>query len=326
MAATRTPRAPGAPGARCGLPRGPGAAGAVAGAGLALLAYYGSVIERQAYTLRELRVPALARGAPALRILHLSDVHMLARQRDKQNWIRGLARLDPDLVVDTGDNLAGPDGVAGMLRALEPLLDRPGVFVFGANDYYAPRPVRPAGARRRPRRRGAGADLPSSGLAAELTGAGWVDLRNCAVQLTVGGLAVSLIGVDDPHLGRDHLPEHDPRWAGADLRIGVVHAPEPRVLDQLVLGGADLLLAGHTHGGQVRLPGVGALVTNCGLDRGRARGLSSYPVGSARAWLHVSAGLGTSPYAPVRLACPPEATLLSVVADPDRSGHPQRAG
>jgi predicted MPP superfamily phosphohydrolase len=58
------------------------------------------------------------------------------------------------------------------------------------------------------------------------------------------------------------------------------------------------------------VPLYGALVTNCGLDRGRARGLSRYD----GTWLHVSAGLGTSPYAPVRFACPPEATLLTLVA------------
>ena len=82
--------------------------------------------------------------------------------------------------------------------------------------------------------------------------------------------------------------------------------------------GVGLALAGHTHGGQLCLPGVGALVTNCDLDRGRASGLSQWPgrTGTSEAtgdmYLHVSAGLGTSPYTPVRLACPPEATLLTL--------------
>lgn len=295
-------------------------AGVTAVAGLGLLGYYAAAVERRAYTLREVRVPVLRSGAPTLRILHLSDVHMLARQRDKQDWIRGLARLEPDLVVDTGDNLAGPDGVAGMLRALEPLLDRPGVFVFGSNDYYAPRPINPVTRVRPPRRRVAGVELPWQGLAHALTGAGWTDLNNSTTQLAVGGLDVSVIGVDDPHLKRARLPEQDPGWAGADLRIGLVHAPEPRILDLMVLRSADLLLAGHTHGGQVRVPGVGPLVTNCGLDQARARGLSCYRAGPARSWLHVSAGLGTSPYAPVRFACPPDATLLTLVGGPEQGG------
>jgi predicted MPP superfamily phosphohydrolase len=97
--------------------------------------------------------------------------------------------------------------------------------------------------------------------------------------------------------------------ATADLRLALVHAPEPRVLDRFASAGFDLALCGHTHGGQLRLPGYGAIVTNCGIDRDRARGLSNYE----GMWLHVSPGLGTSVYAPVRFDCRPEATLLNLV-------------
>jgi predicted MPP superfamily phosphohydrolase len=70
-----------------------------------------------------------------------------------------------------------------------------------------------------------------------------------------------------------------------------------------------LILAGHTHGGQVRIPGVGALVTNCDIPHERARGLSRWRT----SWVNVSAGLGTSKYAPFRFACRPEASLLTLV-------------
>jgi predicted MPP superfamily phosphohydrolase len=85
--------------------------------------------------------------------------------------------------------------------------------------------------------------------------------------------------------------------------------------------GFGLILAGHTHGGQLCVPGFGALVTNCDLPPRQAKGLSVHRAddgSGARSLLHVSAGLGTSPYAPVRFACPPEATLLTLVAGPDR--------
>jgi predicted MPP superfamily phosphohydrolase len=72
-----------------------------------------------------------------------------------------------------------------------------------------------------------------------------------------------------------------------------------------------LVLAGHTHGGQLAIPGWGALVSNCDLSPRRAKGLSRH---SESTWLHVSAGLGTSPYAPIRFACHPEATLLTLVS------------
>ena len=111
-----------------------------------------------------------------------------------------------------------------------------------------------------------------------------------------------------------------PADPAADLRIGVVHSPEPRVLDRFAADGYDLLLCGHTHGGQLRVPGFGALVTNCGIDRDRVRWLHRWAPPSAAnpngTWLHISAGLGTSPYAPVRFACPPEATLLTLTARP----------
>lgn len=294
-----------------------GARAARATAALALAGlWYSAGVERRTYTLRRVQVPVLPLGARPIRILHLSDVHMLARQRGKQDWISDLARLAPDLVVDTGDNLAGADGVAGMLRALGTLLERPGAFVFGANDYYAPRPVNPARYLRPPRPRTAGRNLPWQGFAAALAEAGWINLANATATLSVAGRTIGLVGVDDPHLKRDRLPDQTPAWSSADLRIGLVHAPEPQILDRMAGSGAQLLLAGHTHGGQVRLPGVGALVTNCGLDRARARGLSLYRRGPAPVWLHVSAGLGTSPFAPIRFACPPEATLLTLVGGP----------
>ena len=84
------------------------------------------------------------------------------------------------------------------------------------------------------------------------------------------------------------------------------------MLDRFAADGYDLLLAGHTHGGQLCLPFYGTLVTNCGIDRERARGLHRHPV-DGQAWLHVSAGLGTSPWAPARFACRPEASLLTLV-------------
>ena len=102
----------------------------------------------------------------------------------------------------------------------------------------------------------------------------------------------------------------------ADVRIGLAHSPEPRVLDRFAADGFDLLLCGHTHGGQLRVPFYGALVTNCGIDRERVRWLHRW---TERTWLHVSAGLGTSPYAPVRFACPPEASLLTLVAADEQS-------
>ena len=287
---------------------GTGAALAV-GAGAATIGYAAGV-EVRSFRLRRATAPVLAPGQRPLRVLHLSDLHLVPDQRRKRAWVRALAALEPDLVVDTGDNLAHREAVPAVLDALGPLLERPGAFVMGSNDYYAP-------VRRNPARyllpddgrRSHGGFLPWEDLRDALLTAGWVDLDNARARLKVDHRELDLVGTDDPHLHRDRY-EPGPADAAADLRLGVTHAPYRRVLDAMEADGYELILAGHTHGGQLRVPGVGALVTNCDLPRGQARGVSRW----GGSWLNVSAGLGTSPFAPVRFACPPEASLLTLVA------------
>ena len=291
--------------------------GTAAGAGLTAYAAW----EARRYTLRRLEVPLLPAGARPVRVLHLSDIHMTPGQRRKQEWLAGLSTLRPDLVVDTGDNLSHAAAVPVVRDALGALLDVPGVFVFGSNDYFSPtlrnplRYVFPDDGRRHT----SSAKLPWPDLRDAFTGHGWVDLTNRREVVKVGELAFAFAGVDDPHLRYDRLAEAAGRAdPDADVRLGVAHAPYLRVLDQFAADGYDAILAGHTHGGQVCLPGVGALTTNCDLEPARAKGLHRHPAGShdgdpGSAWLHVSAGLGTSPYARIRVACRPEATLLTLV-------------
>jgi predicted MPP superfamily phosphohydrolase len=283
-----------------------------AATGAAGLAY--SVWETTQYTLRRVTVPVLPAGQPDLRVLHLSDVHLTPNQPAKVQWLRALGELRPDLVVNTGDNLATPDSVPVVLDAYEPLFGVPGVYVFGSNDYFAARPKNPARyLLPDDKRRIHGRDLPWDDLDAAFTAAGWANVSNTRRTLTLTQRRVAVVGVDDPHLDLDRYPEPDPLWgAEAVVRLGVSHAPYLRVLDAMAGDGADLVLAGHTHGGQLCLPGFGAIVTNCDLPRTQASGLSRY----GTAWLHVSAGLGTSPYAPVRFACRPEATLLTLTESP----------
>lgn len=281
----------------------------VVGAGAATVAY-ASLYERTRWTLRRFDVPVLAPGSAPLTILHLSDIHMTAGQLSKQQWIRALDDLDPDLVITTGDNIAGHDAVKPTLSALGPLLDRPGAFVFGSNDYWAPRPKNPLRYFWPSGRRIIGDPLPWRDLRDAKIAAGWLDLTNQLGTLKVDARRIAFAGVDDPHMKRHKYDGiRGPADPTADLRIALTHAPEPAVVDHFADDGYDLVLAGHTHGGQLRIPFYGALVTNCGIDRTRSRWLSRWSEGT---WLHVSAGLGTSPYAPVRFACPPEATLLTL--------------
>jgi predicted MPP superfamily phosphohydrolase len=286
-------------------------AAGVTAAGAATLAY-ASLVERNLFTLRRFDVPVLEPDAEPLRILHISDLHMMPDQRRKQAWVAALGGTDPDLVVVTGDNMAASDAMPGVLRALEPLLGVPGAFVFGSNDYRGPVWKNPLLYLKADRDYVQGVELPAEGLRAAFTDAGWSDLNNARTTIKAGGRSVELVGVDDPHIERDDYPAvAGPISAGADLHIGVTHTPASRVLDPMAADGFTLLLAGHTHGGQVCVPGYGALTTNCDLPHTMAKGLHRWP--GTDSWLHVSAGLGTHPTAPIRFACRPEATILTLI-------------
>lgn len=272
---------------------------------------YATAIERNAFTLREATLPVLAPGTSTLRVLHISDLHMMPNQKLKQAWVRELDRLEPDLVVNTGDNLSHERSVPAVVQSLGALLGRPGLFVFGSNDYFAPVAKNPLKYFKKNHKRVIGAPLPWQDLRAAFSERGWLDVTHVRRELEVSGVRIATAGVDDPHIERDRYDT----IAGspnpvADVSIGITHSPEPRVLDQFAADGYDLVLAGHTHGGQLCLPFYGALVTNCDLDRSRVKGASRW---GAHTRLHVSAGLGTSPYAPYRFCCRPEATLLTLV-------------
>jgi predicted MPP superfamily phosphohydrolase len=284
-------------------------AGAVAAAGAGCVAY-GVLVERDWYRLRRERVEVLEPGQPPLTVLHLSDLHLTVADARRVAFLELLATEPVDLVVLTGDMLGEPAALDPVLDALGRFRPRLGaVAVLGSNDYWAPRFRNPLGYFLGPssrRHRSAGRN-PWRELVDGLEARGWTVLSNRRDRLG----DIELAGMDDPHIRRDDPAVAVPTNGRQPprLRVGVVHSPYRRALDAFERSGYELLLAGHTHGGQVRLPGVGALVTNCDLPRDRVRGLSRW--GSS--WLHVSAGLGTSKYAPFRFACRPEASLLKVV-------------
>jgi predicted MPP superfamily phosphohydrolase len=284
-------------------------AGAVAAAGTACVGY-GVLVERDWYRLRRERVRALEPGQAPLTVLHLSDLHLTVADTRRLAFLERLAAEPVDLVVLTGDMLGEPAALDPVLEALGRFRPRLGaVAVLGSNDYWAPRFRNPLGYFLGPSsrlRRSSGRN-PWRELVDGLEARGWTVLSNRRDRLG----DVELAGMDDPHIRRDDPGVAVPANGQVPprLRLGVVHSPYRRALDAFERNGYGLLLAGHTHGGQVRLPGVGALVTNCDLPRDRVRGLSRW--GSS--WLHVSAGLGTSKYAPFRFACRPEASLLEVV-------------
>lgn len=293
-------------------------AGRLAVAGAACVAY-GTFVEARSFRVRRVHVPVLPPGAPRLRVLHISDVHLARGQAAKLRFLSVIGGLEPDLVVNTGDNIAHADALAPLLTSLGRLLDVPGVFVFGSNDYSGPKFTNPlAYLAESTSRHGLPSDrepLPTEELRAGLASGGWQDVNERRVSMTVRGVRLEFRGTDDAHLHRDDYSLVAGRPAeGTDVAVGVTHAPYARVLDAMTVDGVPVVFAGHTHGGQVCLPGWGALTTNCDLPPAQAKGLSRYHAGHHASWLHVSAGLGTSPFAPYRFACPPEVTLVTLTA------------
>ncbi len=296
---------------------------AAVGALGAAAAVWGIGIERHLYVLRRHTLRTLEPGSAPVRILHLSDAHMAPWQRRKQRWIASLAALRPDFVVNTGDNLGHAAALPGVRAALEPFRGTPGVFVHGSNDHIAPSPRNPLRYFLGPSQRVPTAEpLDTRSLDEFLQGLGWRDVNNAATAFEVNGHRLDVFGVSDAHRHWDTL-EALPALvaalpaAGRDdpepVRLGITHAPYRRVLDAFTDLHADVIFAGHTHGGQVRLPGFGALVANCDLPLRQTRGLSEWVHGGRAVPLHVSAGIGHSIYAPVRFACRPEATLLELL-------------
>lgn len=290
---------------------------ALAGAGLGAAGLTWGLTEAHLFTLRRVRVPVLPEGAHPIRVLHISDIHLLARQHRKEEWVRRLAGLHPDLVVNTGDNFCSAEALGPLLDILSGLLDVPGVFIFGSNDYLKPQFKNPFAylvhGRSSDTEDEEVAELPHEELRAAFTSAGWLDLNDRRGRLEVAGRTIAFRGTDDAHHHRDHYENVAGPAEDADLNIGVTHAPYLRILDAMTGDGMDMIFAGHTHGGQVCLPFKGAIITNCDIDPDRVKGLSTNQAEGNTSWLHVSAGLGTSPFAPYRTFCRPEASLVTLV-------------
>ena len=289
---------------------------AILAAGLAC-AIWGIAIERFLFVIRRETVKVLPANSTPITVLHIGDIHLAPWQKRKAAFVHSLGELKPDLVINTGDNLGHADSIGAALTALAPLMERPGVFVNGSNDYYAPVLRNPLGYLAKPSERSEGPVLDTARLVGGFQSAGWLNLNNRDGQITINGLKLGFMGVDDAHDELDNLtsiPKQAESLAGCDLIIGVSHAPYLRVLEAMGSAGASIIFAGHTHGGQVCLPVIGALTTNCDLPAKYAKGISAWRFNGKDVILNVVAGLGHSIYAPVRFFCRPEVRMITLVA------------
>jgi predicted MPP superfamily phosphohydrolase len=275
-----------------------------------VVAIWGIFIERFIYVVRKESIKVLPAGSNPITVLQIGDIHMAPWQKSKQRFIQSLAKLPIDLVINTGDNLGHQKAIPSLLQALEPLLAKPGVFVNGSNDYFGPVMKNPIGYIFHTSHAPNSARLDTATMTNAFEQSGWVDLNNKTSQLVVSGNKIRFIGLDDFHIG---YSDSSKLSESRDFTIALTHAPYLEAIETLTKLGAELIFAGHTHGGQVRIPFLGALTTNSDLPNRHARGLSGWSFGGKKSILSVVAGLGNSIFAPVRFACFPEVRLITLL-------------
>lgn len=264
------------------------------------------LFEAKMYRLRSYDIPLLPAGSKAISILQVSDLHLRPGLKRLEAFMRALHDQTYDVVLATGDLLGDPRSVetcAELLNGLEARLDR--CVVFGSSDYYAPvfkNYIDYFLKKKRPRTKKNRTDEFRRLLDPE----GWQELNNRTISTLWNGMNVQITGLDDPHLDREDRSLLK-RGPDAELALCVVHDPAP--YKEAASAHFDLVVSGHTHGGQVRFPLIGAVVTNSSLPTRLARGLNKLN-GS---WLFVTPGLGTGKFAPFRFMCRPEASVLNLV-------------
>jgi predicted MPP superfamily phosphohydrolase len=275
-----------------------------------VVAIWGIFIERYIYVVRKESIKVLPAGSNPITVLQIGDIHMAPWQKSKQRFIQSLGKLPIDLVINTGDNLGHQKAIPSLLQALEPLLAKPGVFVNGSNDYFGPVMKNPFGYIFHTSHAPNSARLDTATMTNAFEQSGWVDLNNKTSQLVVSGNKIRFIGLDDFHIG---YSDSSKLSESRDFTIALTHAPYLEAIETLTKLGAEIIFAGHTHGGQVRIPFLGALTTNSDLPNRHARGLSGWNFDGKKSILSVVAGLGNSIFAPVRFACFPEVRLITLL-------------
>jgi predicted MPP superfamily phosphohydrolase len=239
-------------------------------------------------------VPAWRSSAPDLTIVHLSDIHVESVGRRERRAIDAVNSAGADLIVISGDLVRTgnhPEALRGFLSALRA---RRGRFaVFGNHDH-------------------------DTGIAGTwgpgvIGQSGFTLLENTSRRLTTPSGTILIAGIDDPVTGYDNMRRAMAAVARREMSILVTHSPE--IVGDLGNWDIDLVLAGHTHGGQVRLPIFGAPLLPAGT-RPYVEGWFDVD-GGAR--LHVSRGLGWCGL-PIRFLCRPRVDVIIL-----RGGAPPRA-
>jgi hypothetical protein len=280
---------------------------------LVALAIYALFIETRRFRAVCVEMKAARSFGGTLKILHISDFHFREGDEAKLAFLRSLHSTPVDMVVATGDMIEADSGIAYCVEALRGFKARVGVFaVFGAHDRWDTRFWNVAldlsiGGYRK------GMPNDFERLRRELERTGVVCLENEARRVrlpeSLGGAELWMVGVGDLFAG---LGDFGKALAGVPkdaFKVLITHAIEHA--EQMATYKFDAIFAGHSHGGQVRLPFIGAIITRSSLQRQFASGVFEI----AGTPFHINNGIGTGKWTEFRFLCPPEATYVKLTGE-----------
>jgi predicted MPP superfamily phosphohydrolase len=263
------------------------------------VAPYQFQVNRHDVTLRK-------KTAKPFSVLHLSDIHFTGPCPALERFFEKLSQETYDLIVLTGDIIDCETGIASAVNLLPQLKSRYGFFaVFGNHDYYDYQ-LKDACFHNFPGQSKPKKLNPAEELKTALEGAGIVVLRNQTREIDMNGAALLIHGLDDPTTGRASIRKTLENYDAAKINLLLTHSID--AFYDIGEDEIDLSFSGHSHGGQVRLPALGPIVTHTTMGRAYASGILKLK-GAA---CSISRGIGFGRVLPFRLLCPPEAIILTV--------------
>lgn len=260
---------------------------------------------RRSINLHQVKLKNKTLSQP-LRILHLSDTHFARPDKSLSRFFDRLAQASYDFIVITGDIFDCEEGIPHAVENLKKLKAKHGIYaVFGNHDYYDYRIIDIATMGFRGRNHPS-AQQPVQEFSKALKEAGVQLLINERAEIKAGNQVISVYGLDDPTTGHADIEKAMHQYDATHVNLLLTHT-----IDAFFYIGEDeidLAFTGHSHGGQICLPWIGALITHTQFGPAYVEGIKILK----GAVCSISRGIGTSRFLALRLLAPPEAILLIV--------------
>lgn len=281
-----------------------------ASAALAGLSLYSFFVEPHRFTIRHKSVHLKGPDHAPLSVLHLSDFHFYKGKIARKKFLHRLAQRIQEKPVDfifiTGDLIDDDSGIDLCIEALRPLKAKYGVYAVLGNHDYIHVQLRDIFTSTGTLHKKVRKQNDVERLVRELAAIGVTVLRNERLSVDIEGAPVTLVGIDDPYIYKDDIPKAFAGFQKNGPCLVLVHSPER--YREIAENGADMVFSGHTHGGQIRIPGVGPVVTRSDAPREYCYGLNRLN-GTT---YYTTCGLGVGRITHVRLFCRPEVVFFQL--------------